>query len=141
MNQINLILRSNLSKLGVTLNADQDIAVQGAMTDYAVMAVNRYIDKKAKEARLEAVGFFSSIMKGEFHLYVRKLFFQRAKRQAILRCETENHKVYVIRSGDYSYEVLSTRDVNFNRKVRLLGKNADAKKLTEIADFIAYPKR
>ena len=141
MMTIQTILRSVLSQRNISLNPDQVLAAQEAMALYGMRTVEIYRETISKEANIEAVSFFTSIFKGEFRLWVRKIYFQRAKRQAIIRSETEGYKIYVIRSGDYSYQVLSTRDVNLNKKLRVLGKNVDAKKLSETADFIAYPKK
>jgi hypothetical protein len=31
-------------------------------------------------------------------------------------------------------------EINLNKKIRILGKDVTAKKLHEVADFVAYPK-
>ena len=52
-----------------------------------------------------------------------------------------NRKIYVIRSSDVSYTLLSTKDVELNKRLKILNRQVDAKQLTEQSDFIAYPVR
>lgn len=141
MNQIEAVLTSKLSQRGEKLTDTQRITVMECMQAYAILAVEKMIEKRNKETLIESVGFFSSIYKGEFRLWIRKQFFLRAKRQAMIRAEVENRKVYCIRAGEFRYELLSTKDVDLNKKLRILGKDLDAVKLHSVADFIAYPKR
>jgi hypothetical protein len=62
-----------------------------------------------------------------------------AKRQAQTRANIENRKCYVIRKSLIGYEILSTLDIDINKKIRVLDKNVNALKLHEVADFVAYP--
>jgi hypothetical protein len=63
-----------------------------------------------------------------------------AKRQAQTRANVENRKCYVIQKSLIGYEILSTLDIDLNKKIRVLDKDVNAKKLHEVADFVAYPK-
>jgi hypothetical protein len=64
-----------------------------------------------------------------------------AKRQARTRANIENRKCYVIRKSLIGYEILSTLDITLNKRIRVLDKDVNFKKLHEIADFVAYPKK
>ena len=63
-----------------------------------------------------------------------------AKRQAQTRANIEKRKCYVIRKSLIGYEILSTLDIDMNKKIRVLDKDINAKKLHEAADFVAYPE-
>jgi hypothetical protein len=63
-----------------------------------------------------------------------------AKRQAQTRANIENRKCYVIQKSMIGYEILSTLDIDLNKRIRILDNDVHAKKLHEIADFVAYPK-
>jgi hypothetical protein len=64
-----------------------------------------------------------------------------AKRQAQTRANIENRKCYVIRKSLIGYKILSTLDIDLNRKIRVLDKDINAKKLHEVADFVVYPRK
>ena len=74
-------------------------------------------------------------------MWLRKKRFQRAKRLAQERANLENRKMYCIRSSDIKYEILSTRDIEYNKKLQIFGKNVDFRMLSEMSDFIAFPIR
>ena len=113
--------------------------VQVAMENYAVGMLLEY---KSEEMKGEVKSFFKLMLqftRDNAMLYMRYRVFKFAKRQAQLRANTENYKVYVIRESNIRYKVLSTIDVQFNKRIRVLGKDVTAKDLHEIADFVAYP--
>lgn len=134
-----LILRSRLSKANQTLTPEQTRAVELAMIDASIYSVENYRTNQAKAINREAVGLIGKIFKDEWVLTIRRWYFKRAKKQAQILADTSNRKIYVLRSSDIAYSLLSTADVDFNKKKRVLGKNIGAKELTETADFVAMP--
>jgi hypothetical protein len=58
-----------------------------------------------------------------------------AKRQAQTRANLENRKCYVIRKSLIGYEILSTLDITLNKRIRVLDKDVNTKKLYEVDDF------
>ena len=141
MNKTTLILRSKLSQAGQTMTPEQTRCAELAMLDYMALGVATYRENESKALTKEATGLFSSIIKGELKLWIRNWYFKKAKKEAILRSQMENRKFYVIRKTDIAYQLLSTADVEQGKKLKVLGKHVDAKKLTETADFVAYPKK
>ena len=141
MKPITEILRSNASKHDVEFDFNQKSVVYRSMADYANLEVKKY---RSREISAELPGFFKTLFSmtwDNWILYFRHQSFKKAKKAAQLRANTEGYKVYAIRSGLVSYTLLSTLEVRHNKRIRVLGKNVDAMKLTETADFVAYPKR
>ncbi len=141
MNQIDLILTSVLSQRDITLSDVQTIAAREAIGLYAIHAVERYRSNEGKSVIIEAVKLIPSILKGEYKLALRKFFFNQAKKMAMMRSEVENRKIYCIRSSEIAYKVLSTKDVEMNKRLKIFGKSVDAIVLHEMADYVAYPRR
>lgn len=141
MTQANDILRSNTSKLNVTLDSRQQQAATMAMIDFAARKVNEYRQSERKEINLEAVKLFPALLVGDWKLWLRKRAFRKACKQAKVRAEIENRKMYIIRSTEIAYIILSTLEVEQNKKVRVFGKNVDAIKLHETADKVVYPPK
>jgi len=141
LNKIDLILNSKLSQRDLKLTPQQNIAVREAIVEYAIQVVDAYRSNEIKAVSLEAVKFFPSIIRGEIKMWLRKKRFQRAKRLAQERANLENRKMYCIRSSDIKYEILSTRDIEYNKKLQIFGKNVDFRMLSEMSDFIAFPIR
>ena len=136
-----LILSSHLSQSHCTLDSSQKHAVLLAMLDFAALEVQTYRSNEATAINREAASLIPSLVRGELKLWIRSWYLKRAKRQAQLLANTTNRKIYVIRSSDVAYSLLSTADVEYNKRLRIFGKNITAKELTERSDFIAHPLR
>lgn len=114
-----------------------------AMDDY----VDWYCIEWTKSSRfkkprflLSAGTFFTQIGWVSLVLRLREISFYWHKKMAIRRSNIENRKLYVIRSGELSYVLLSTADIDLNKKLRVFGKYVDAKTLHQTADFVAIPR-
>ncbi len=138
MNALQNILRSRASIYKVDFTQQQKKAVYRAMNDYALREVSHYRYREIKKVINEGILF---IRWDNIILRVRRMALKAAKRNAQLRADTENRKIYCIRKSLVGYTLLSTKDVEYNKKIRVLGTNVDALKLAETADFIAYPKK
>ena len=139
MNTLQSILKSKESIHNVTFDVQERNAIYRAMVEYSARQVAEF---KTREIKGELPNLFKILFKmtwDNWILYFRKLAFKRAKRAAQLRAYTENRKIYVIRKSQISYILLSTFEVEQNKKLRILGKNVDAIKLTATADYVAYP--
>ena len=139
---IDLILNSELSKKGLKItDSDLSLCVKRAMIAWGFREVEQFRSHENKASSIEAVKFFPSLFSGRIKMYLRKLFFLQAKKQANIRAETENRKIYVVRSSEIRYITLSTKDVEQNRKRRIFGKSVDAIRMSEMADYVGFPKR
>jgi len=139
MNQLQSILKSKSSIHEVEFDVKERTAIYRAMTEYAARKVAEF---KTREVKGELPNFFKVLFRMNWDnwiLYFRKIAFNRAKKAAQLRAYTENRKIYVIRKSQISYILLSTFEVEQNKKLRILGKNVDAIKLTATADYVALP--
>lgn len=135
------VLRSQLSIYNTKLDPDQYRAVEMAMVEFGGRAVTDYRDQETKGIKLEAIKLFPALLKGDFKLWLRKRALRKACKQAEMRAEIENRKMYIIRSTEIAYIILSTLEVEQNKKVRVFGKNVDAIKLHETADQVVYPPK
>ena len=134
-----LVLKSQLSRSNLLLTPAQEHAVELAMLSYATLCVEQFRENEVKNINREAARLLPSIIKGELKLYIRNWYLKRAKKQAQMLADTTNRKHYVIRKTEIAYIILSTQDVELNKKLRILGKNVGAVELTAKADFIAHP--
>ena len=141
MNRIEIIIQNKLSQRDLSLTPQQYIAVKEAIVEYAIQAVDAYRRNEVKGVALEAFRFLPSLIKGEIKFWLRKKRFQKAKKEAQSRANLENRKMYAIRTSDIDYKVLSSKDVEYNKKLKVFGKNVDFRMLSEMSDFIAYPQK
>ena len=140
MRQYSSILNSRLSRGNETLTVSQRTCVQLAMVDCVAAALETYKTNEAMAINKEAAGLIPSIIKGEIILWIRNWYFKRAKKAAQLRANTENYKIYVVRCSAIAFKLLSTADIDHNKKIRVLGKDVGAKELTTAAAYIATPE-
>jgi len=139
MNTLANILKSKESIHGVKFDAQERHAIYKAMVQYAAKQVAEF---KTREIKGELPNFFKVIFSmtwDNWILYFRKIAFRKARKAAQLRAYTENRKVYVIRKSQIGYTLLSTFEVDQNKRLRILGKDVDAIKLTATADYVALP--
>lgn len=137
-----LILKSHLSQGGYMDLGDKVInTIEQAMVDYGIRTVEAYRSNEAAAINKEAAGLLPSLVRGELKLWIRGWYFKRAKKQAQTLSSQENRKYYVIRSSDVNYKLLSTKDIELNKKLNILGKHVTAMELTSTADFIAHPSQ
>ena len=141
LNTIDLMLTSKLQQRGETLMDKQFITVREVIAEYALYAIDRYRSNEGKFLKIEAIKLLPSLIKRDYKMFFRKLFYNRAVRHAKNRAYTENLKFYVIRTSDVAYTVLSTRDVELNKKLKIFGKQVDAKLLHEMSDYVATPRQ
>lgn len=135
------VLDSSLSIAGITLDERQRNAVQAAMYNYSARTVENFEREQNKAALKEALKLFPALFKGQIMLYLRKKSLNKAVKQAELRAEVENRKMYVIRASNIAYTILSTADIEHNKKIRVFGKDVDSIKLHETADRVVYPPK
>jgi len=114
--------------------------IEAAMIEYGLRQVAEYKNREIKDVCLYSFKYFPRLTCNNIIWWLRKLSFNMAKHQAQIRANIENRKCYVIRKSLIGYEILSTLDIDLNKRIRLLNKNIDAQKLHEVADFVAYPK-
>lgn len=138
--EIDLILTSELSKYDTVLEPKQKVAVMFAMLRYSEHSVDQYRRKETKAINLEAVKLFPALLKGDYKMWLRKRAYKKAVKMAQKRADTENRKIYCIRTTDIAYTTLSTSEVKAAKKAGVFDKKVNALMLHETADFIAYPK-
>lgn len=140
MNDLSIILQKHTSQRNVKLDSDQTSAAITAMNEYAIRAVAKYRDNEQAQILKESLTLFPALWYGQLKLWLRLKSFERAKRMAQLRADSEGYKIYVILSSQISYTLLSTTEVDFNKRVRILGKNVNDIELTKKAAFVATKK-
>jgi len=141
MTDYNLILSSKLSQAGETLTPKARTAVNQAIVDCAIVAVESYKSIEAKAITGEAIKLIPAIFKGELTLRIRQHYLKRAKIRAQMEANTQNRKIYVIRKSELKYETVSTGQVDHLKKIGVFGKNVTAMRLEELSDFVAYPQQ
>jgi len=141
MTDYNLILSSKLSQAGETLTPKARSAVNQAIVECCIVAVQKNRDSEAKAINKEAVKFIPSILKGELTAWIRYQYLKRAKKTAQLLADSRNMLHYVIRKSVITYTIIPNDMVDHYKKTGVFPKDATAKKLTELSDFVAYPKR
>jgi len=132
-------LLANLKTLD-GLPDDKIKRIESAMIEYALKQVADYKDREIKNVFLYSFKYFPRLTWDNIIWWLRKISFNIAKRQAQTRANLENRKCYVIRKSLIGYTVLSTLDINLNKKIRVVDKNVNAMKLYEAADCVVYPK-
>lgn len=135
-----IILLSNL-KTFEGLSQKKLLAIEKSMIEYAHQVLEVYKNRETKDVITHSFKYFPAITKDNVILYLRKKAFNKAKKKAQYLADIENRKVYVIRESIIGYKVLTTLDVDYHKRIRVLSKDASALKLTQIADFIAMPNR
>lgn len=139
MNKLHDILRSVESQANITLDGKQRNVAETAMYLFAKQKVNEYVTKDEKEALKEAIYLIPALWKRRFKLWLRKRSFIHAKKEAMTLAKIEKRPFYVIRASETRYVVQSTLEARTLKKRGIYKKNATAIKLTETADFVAYP--
>ena len=86
-------------------------------------------------------GYFRKMNWEEFVLALRTRSLRIHKRIAKRLANENNRKYYVVRSTEINYQRFSSRDVKYNKNVRIFGKNVNSYTLTEAADAVIYPKK
>lgn len=140
-----------LDKHLYALEKTKKIQIPIEAKEFILRAMDEYVDfyfmewgkvSRFKKPRflLSAGTFFTQIGWVSLVLRLREISFFWHKNMAIRRSKIENRKLYVIRSGELSYILLSTSDIDLNKKLRVFGKFVDAKTLHQTADFVALPK-
>jgi hypothetical protein len=115
--------------------------IEMAMIEYALKQIADYKDREIKNVCLYSFKYFPRLTWDNIILWLRKLSFNMAKKQAQTRANVENRKCYIIRKSLIGYTIFSTLDINLNKKIRVVDKNVNFKKLHEVADFVVYPEK
>jgi hypothetical protein len=135
-----MLLISNIGTLE-GLTAKQIQGIETSMTLFAVQEIGKF---KTREITGTMTSFFKLVMNFSWDntvLYIRYRSFLLAKRQARIQANIQNRKYYIIRSSLIGYKVLSTMDIDLNKRVRILDKHITAKNLHEKADAVVMPKK
>jgi len=141
MTDYNLILSSKLSQAGETITPKARTAVNQAIIECAISAVEKYKESEAKAINGEAVRFLSSIVKGELVAWIRLKYLERAKKTAHMLADSRNMLHYVIRKSAITYTIIPNDMVDHYKRTGFFKRDATAKELNELADYVAYPKR
>jgi hypothetical protein len=141
---LNKHLQASLKTVGATVPEQTKEFILRAMNEWAQENVNfiqKDLDKERKRIIFMIFGVFTSVTWETFILAIRNRNLKRYKRIYQKISNEDHRKYYIIRSTAINYKVLSTSDVNLNKRLRILGKFVDAKKLTETADCTITPKK
>jgi hypothetical protein len=140
MNKLQVILRSKLSIQGTELDEVQKTAAYAAMVSYASAKIEEYraLERKRLVAVLKKT--FPALYLETWKFKIRRLMLKKSIEKAQVMADTEGYKVYVIRSTEVTYKLMTTLDVDQNKRMRVFGKNVDAIELTKTAAFTATRK-
>lgn len=118
--------------------------IHKAMKVYANQHVNFALNETGKQERKLVylmLGYFAKLTWQEFVLYLRAKSLKRHKRIAQRLANEDRRKYYIIRDSEIGFKRFSTLDVDLNKRLHIMGKDVDAKKLHEVADAVIYPYR
>ncbi len=141
INRQRLILKSNW---GGTFEGLKPHHITGAETAMTLFAMEKLKEHKEREIKGEMKSFFKLLFHFSYDnmiLYARSKVLNRAIKNAKLRAKIENKKVYVFRDSLIGFKTLSSTDVKFNKKIRVMKKDIDFMELENISAFIAYPPK
>ena len=141
---LNKHLQAALKTIGATVPEQTKEFILRAMNEWAQENVNliqKNLDKERKRIIFMIFGVFASVTWEMFILTIRNRNLKRYKKIYQDISNENGRKYYIIRSTPINYKVMSTSDVNLNKRLRILGKFVDAKKLRETADYIVTPKK
>jgi len=147
MNRQSIILNRHKlamkSTIGLSISDKADEWIIRAMNEWAqenVTQVKKDLNKERREIFFMIFGVFASVSWDTFILTIRNRNLKRLKKIYQAISNEDRRKYYIIRSTSINYKVLSTSDVNLNKRLRIFGKFVDAKKLTETADCVITPE-
>lgn len=115
-----------------------------AMSEYANSAVESYIEQEEKRRRFilkPLYKIYGRMTWDELVTKIRLFNLRRIKKMVQSISNEDRRKYYIIQSGAINYICVSTKDVEYNRKIRVYGKDVDAIKLHETADCVITPKK
>jgi len=140
---LELHLTECLTRENVTVPKQAFPYIREAMKDFAAYSV-REIRKKERD---DVLWVFRNLPRVFLltrwriqKLYIRRRFFNMAKKEAIARANTEGYKVYVVRDSEFKFKTISTIEFKINKTIRAFKKDLTAKDMERTAAFIAYPK-
>ena len=136
---LNRIFAQAPGTLNVPTEARQYIHL--AMDEYYnTMAI---ADNKTKKRRLIAMfwGFFGEQTWEEIIFFIRSKRLRRVKKMVQRISNEDNRKYYIVRASETGYKYFSSKDVKFNKKLRVFKSDVDVVKLHEAADAVIRPKR
>lgn len=147
MNRQEIILKRHMlamkNTIGVSLPVGSDSFVLRAMEEFGNETLSIY-KKESSKAKLRLVfalfGVLGKHTWDDFMMNRRIKNLSRLKKIYQKLSNEDRRKYYIIRSGDTEYKVLSTADVQYNKRIRVFGKHVDAITLTATADYTVYPK-
>ena len=109
MNALQNILRSKASIYKVDFTQQQKKAVYRAMNDYALREISHYRYREIKKVTGEGIKLSFSVRWDNMILWSRGMVLKAAKRNAQLRADTENRKIYCIRKPGRLHAVIHQR--------------------------------
>ena len=137
LNKTKLILESQLKNLK-EFSPEQVEKIQVAMHLYAINQVNEFRNQDIKDEAVNWLKLFGPEWYKTAILLIRRWRFRMAKRQAIILAEVTGYKTYVIQKGRTTFQILNSYEINYNKKMKVLGKDVDFMEVEKISSFIAY---
>ncbi len=141
---LELHLTECLTRENVTVPKQAFPYIREAMKDFAAYSVREI----RKQERDDMLWVFRNLPRVFLltrwriqKLYIRRRFFNMAKKEAIARANTEGYKVYVVRDSDFRYRTFSTLDFKIHKTIRAFKKDLTAKDMERTAAYIAHPPK
>lgn len=130
--------------IGIKIDPKTHEFIHRAMLEYANEAIKLKTvrDMKARRRLIYAlVGIWGKAQWSDFTSKIRAFMLKKAIAEAQRLSNLDRRKRYVIRSTEVAYRTFSTYEIDFNKRIRVFGKDVDAKKLSETADRVILPKK
>ena len=71
---------------------------------------------------------------------IRKWFFNRALKTAMIESLIQNRKIWIVQSSMFTYTLISSKDFKNGKKVRVFKKDLTFKDMDEVAELTVFPK-
>ena len=138
MNKRNLILKQAFGGADLGLTPPQLRKVETAMEMYKVSELNEYRNRQLKEDMITLFQLILNFTWDNATIWARYQVYKRASKQAKLRMRTEGYKMYVVRESRLNYKVISSLDVKYNKRLKVMRKEVTAKDLEKIAALVVH---
>lgn len=141
------ILEKHLNALEKTLSIKVDPKANEfiirAMDDYATQIVGLRADIEKKEQRrilFMVYGYFKKLTWDSFLLKLRTRSLNRMKKDYQFLANENRRTYYILLDGMFTHRALSTADVDFNKKIRVIDKDVDSRRIRSVAEATIIPK-
>ena len=126
-------------------NPGKKVEVTPALRRIVYLSMIQLAREVRKEENTEVLkqsfGVIPGLLLTGISLWAKRFVRNQYVRQAQLRADTEQYKIYVVQGKGLTFKLISTRDFKYNKAVRVFKNDLTAKDMEAVSCFIAYPKK